>query len=445
MNATLNNYFMSSTGRYFVAKTPEVFTNDADGNLLSDGRFTYDWNAENRLTQVTTPGNLPSLLPRVKVKSSYDHQGRRIAQTIQDYNGTDWPLRETRRFIYDGWNLVGETRTVTNGTASTNWYVWGLDLSGSIQGAGGVGGLMFAQFPGNSKNYYAFDGNGNVSELVGVNGQVRAHYEYDPFGNSTTESGTLALTNPFRFSTKYWDTDTKLAYYGFRYYSPGLGRWLSFDPLGAEGGDNIVAFCNNDQNNTYDYLGLKSGHFYEFVINQFISQNTWKRQTYQRTVIFNYDGEVVKLTHEVIKALVYGLTITEPTAVGFSCICVDRNEYKPEFSLSVMSQIYLLEEDHRKWKDNTRPGTGDEHIELHWPSYSLFYRRHLVMNHERAHRKKDRELSDAWDKELLEFETKLFISRETCKEAARNKVLNSYKNFHAKQVDTGILIDDGKY
>lgn len=257
MNATLNNYFMSSTGRYFVAKTPEVFTNDADGNLLSDGRFTYDWNAENRLTQVTTPGNLPSLLPRVKVKSSYDHQGRRIVQTIQDYNGTDWPLRETRRFIYDGWNLIGETRTVTNGTASTNWYVWGLDLSGSIQGAGGVGGLMFAQFPGNSKNYYAFDGNGNVSELVGVNGQVRAHYEYDPFGNSTTESGTLALTNPFRFSTKYWDADTKLSYYGYRYYSPGMGRWASRDPIGELGEMNVYSMIENSTVNDVDVIGEK--------------------------------------------------------------------------------------------------------------------------------------------------------------------------------------------
>lgn len=34
-------------------------------------------------------------------------------------------------------------------------------------------------------------------------------------------------------STKYWDEDTKLAYYGYRYYGPGVGRWLSRDPLGT--------------------------------------------------------------------------------------------------------------------------------------------------------------------------------------------------------------------
>jgi hypothetical protein len=37
------------TGRVFVAQTPETFTYDADGNMLTDGRFRYTWNAENRL------------------------------------------------------------------------------------------------------------------------------------------------------------------------------------------------------------------------------------------------------------------------------------------------------------------------------------------------------------------------------------------------------------
>jgi hypothetical protein len=81
-------------------------------------------------------------------------------------------------------------------------------LSGIIQGAGGVGGLLFANFKGpsmNSANYCAYDGNGNVSDLVGQNGDLRAHYEYDPFGSTIFEEGSLAAVNPFRFSSKYWD------------------------------------------------------------------------------------------------------------------------------------------------------------------------------------------------------------------------------------------------
>jgi RHS repeat-associated protein len=154
------------------------------------------------------------------------------AQYIEDNDGAGWVTREIRRFIYDGWNLVGETRTTTTGV-STNWYVWGLDMSGSIQVAGGVGGLLFVNFWGNSRNYFGYDGNGNVSDLVAAgDGSLRAHYEYDPFGNTIFEEGSIATVNPFRFSSKYWDGDTKLAYYGYRYYGPGIGRWESRDPLG---------------------------------------------------------------------------------------------------------------------------------------------------------------------------------------------------------------------
>jgi len=120
----------------------------------------------------------------------------------------------------------------------TNHYVWGLDLSGSLQGAGGIGGLLSATFGGTnsvSSVFYTYDGNGNVSELVNTNGAVVAHYEYDAFGNTTAATGAMAEANPFRFSTKYLDTETGLYYYGLRYYHPELGRWVNRDPIEEEG------------------------------------------------------------------------------------------------------------------------------------------------------------------------------------------------------------------
>jgi RHS repeat-associated protein len=124
-----------------------------------------------------------------------------------------------------------------------------------------VGGLLAAVFSGDPElveGYYAFDGNGNVSELVGTNGTTLAHYEYDPFGNLTIETGSMAASNPFRFSTKYWDVDSKLAYYGYRYYSPGVGRWVSRDPMGEEGGFNIYSQSENNSLNRFDLFGLWS-------------------------------------------------------------------------------------------------------------------------------------------------------------------------------------------
>jgi len=48
-------------------------------------------------------------------------------------------------------------------------------------------------------------------------------------------------------------------YYGFRYYHPETGRWLSRDPIGERGGLNLYEFVGNDGVNQWDYLGLNPG------------------------------------------------------------------------------------------------------------------------------------------------------------------------------------------
>jgi RHS repeat-associated protein len=66
-------------------------------------------------------------------------------------------------------------------------------------------------------------------------------------------------------STKYLDDTTGWYYYGFRYYSPELGRWPSRDPIEEEGGINLYGWCANDGIDKNDYLGraivwLKNGY-----------------------------------------------------------------------------------------------------------------------------------------------------------------------------------------
>ena len=46
-------------------------------------------------------------------------------------------------------------------------------------------------------------------------------------------------------------------YYGFRYYNPSTGRWLSRDPIEEEGGTNLYGMVGNDSVNSTDALGLK--------------------------------------------------------------------------------------------------------------------------------------------------------------------------------------------
>jgi RHS repeat-associated protein len=138
-------------------------------------------------------------------------------------------------------------------------YVWGLDLSGSSQGAGGVGGLLCinALSPLASSLFPVYDGNGNIMALVdSATGTTAANYEYGPFGEPLKATGSAATANPFRFSTKYTDSETGLLYYGYRYYSTSLRRWISQDPIEERGGVNLYGFVENTPVNYMDYLGL---------------------------------------------------------------------------------------------------------------------------------------------------------------------------------------------
>jgi RHS repeat-associated protein len=93
------------------------------------------------------------------------------------------------------------------------------------------------QLPASSSTYFAaYDGNGNVAALVHAPSSMpHAHYEYGPFGEPLRITGPAAALNPFRFSTKRTDPTTDLVLYEYRVYSPGLGRWVSRDPINELG------------------------------------------------------------------------------------------------------------------------------------------------------------------------------------------------------------------
>jgi len=216
---------------------------DLDGNMLTNGVWSYSWDAENRLTAVYSNDTL-------LVSNIYDHQSRCIGKHVY-HGGT-----ETQRnsFVWHSWNLVQETIHNSQLTI-TNSYTWGLDLSGTLQGAGGVGGLLAVNR--DSAAYFpCFDANGNVTEYIDASGTIRAHYAFDSFGNTITQNGDMADTFSHRFSTKYLDEETGLYYYGYRYYLTGLGRWLNRDLIEEDGGVNVYGFVENEALTYFDVLGL---------------------------------------------------------------------------------------------------------------------------------------------------------------------------------------------
>jgi len=223
-NSITHTYTVNSLNQYTQITNGglRVLSFDADGNTLNDGNFTYSWNAENQMTGASNSSIVASY--------SYDYQGRRYQKVV---NGV------TNTFLFDGWNLVQENSS--DGT--TNLYSWGMDLSGSLQGAGGIGGML--SVTRNGVTYYPVtDANGNITDYVDGDGNNVAHREFDAYGNTVVASGAMVNEFHFWFSSKYLD-ETGLIYYGYRTYSPQTGRWTSRDPLGEITGLNIyVSFSN---------------------------------------------------------------------------------------------------------------------------------------------------------------------------------------------------------
>jgi RHS repeat-associated protein len=182
-----------------------------------------------------------------EVTYTYGRRGRRIRKQYFTYTG-GWVEQSDVVFLYDGWNLIAELNA-NSSNAKVRTYVWGTDLSGSLAGAGGVGGLLKVTYYGSTTTnaFVAYDGNGNVAALAdAANGTVAARYEYGPFAEPIRVSGSMADAQPIRFSTKYTDRESDLLYYGYRYYNPSTGRWLNRDPLQEEGGSNLYGFVGND-------------------------------------------------------------------------------------------------------------------------------------------------------------------------------------------------------
>ncbi len=117
--------------------------------------------------------------------------------------------------------------------------------------------LAFSRTTAAGPAFYGYDGNGNVTLLTNAAGGDVGHYRYDAFGNTLEATGSRAGENPYRFSTKEWHGPSGLYDYGFRFYSPGMGRWMNRDPLQEEGGVNLYAMVGNNPINDVDEYGLQ--------------------------------------------------------------------------------------------------------------------------------------------------------------------------------------------
>ena len=241
---------------------------DANGNLTYDGLKSYDYDDENQLIRITVTNSWKS-------EFTYDALLRRRKRIECTWTSGSWTTNQEVHYVYDG-NLQIEERDGNNSPTTT--YTRGRDLSGNLQRAGGIGGLLGRTTSATSAFYFS-DGNGNVTMLVGTNQIAAAKYVYDAFGNTLSLSGPLGQTNIIRFSSKELHSESGLIFYGYRYYESASQRWLNKDPMAEQGGLNLYTYVANEPINDVDPLGLlvvitsTSGNVGNvWTVQQFINQ-----------------------------------------------------------------------------------------------------------------------------------------------------------------------------
>jgi len=251
--AASNGGSTNSTVNRYVHKASEVPSHDEDGNQTGDGRWHYRWDAENRLVEMeTTTAATTDGAPYGKVRWTYDPLGRRIQR--QSWQGAN-PVVVTK-YVYDGWQCIAE---LDGSNVVTATYAWGKDLSGSVTGAGGVGGLLWVHHSQHGRHFYAYDGNGNICGLTSATDGTRSGgYEYDPFGGVIRVDAVNPVVswNEWQFSTKRKDPVAEVVLYEYRGYDVRTGRWLSRDPVFENGGPLLYGLLGNHAVNTVDPIGF---------------------------------------------------------------------------------------------------------------------------------------------------------------------------------------------
>jgi RHS repeat-associated protein len=207
----------------YTAATGATPAYDSNGNLSSDGTWTYTYDPDNRLRSANKTGQTFVL--------TYDGLDR-LRRTVQNSVITaDW--------LYDGTDMVGE-------------YASGSLVRRYVHGPGIDEPLVWYEGSGTgSKTWLYADHQSSIAATANSAGTSTATYSYDPFGGPNVTTGIR-----FRYTGQQWLQELGLYYYKARFYSPVLGRFLQTDPVGYQSDLNLYAYVENNPINRTDPPGL---------------------------------------------------------------------------------------------------------------------------------------------------------------------------------------------
>jgi RHS repeat-associated protein len=207
---------------------------DAAGQITNDGVNTYTWDDAGRLKTVSRAGQL-------RATYHYDHKHRRTRKvtTAAAPQGV-----QTTRYHYDDRDrLMAET---TGTGVPLRSYIWAEDTLLAI--------AEHAAQAGNPSDirmlYLELDHLGTPRQARRDGGAIVWRWESDGYGTSAANEDPDGNGQPttvnLRFPGQYYDEESGLHYNWHRYYVPRLGRYLSSDPIGIEGGINTYAYVGGN-------------------------------------------------------------------------------------------------------------------------------------------------------------------------------------------------------
>lgn len=231
-------YQLEGVGELLCTYTPA-------GNLDTDGRFNYRYDAFDRLIEIEEP-NVQ------KAQYFYDSWHRRMQKALYLWQGGEWVLATTRSYLYDGMHEIGSTNESGN--------IVDLRLLGHTTHAES-GATIAIECSG---RLYAplHDLRGNITGLIDASTrQLVEIYRYSAFGDvkiyDAHNNPTHSITNnPWRFFGKRTDEETGLILFGRRYYHTQLGKWITPDPAQTIDHPNLYLFLRANPLNLHDALGL---------------------------------------------------------------------------------------------------------------------------------------------------------------------------------------------
>ncbi|MFF7747927.1 putative T7SS-secreted protein [Streptomyces sp. NPDC007971] len=207
--------------------------------------WRYEWNAEDRLTSVTTPDG-------TRWRYTYDALGRRTAKLRLAADGET--VVERIGFTWDGTTLCEQTTTSADlpNPVTLTWDHQGLRPLAQTER------ITAADAPQNEidSRFFAIvtDLVGTPSELIDEHGDIAWHTRSTLWGTTAWAANSTAYT-PLRFPGQYYDPETGLHYNYFRHYDPETARYVSPDPLGLAPAPNPATYVHNPRVST-DHLGL---------------------------------------------------------------------------------------------------------------------------------------------------------------------------------------------